>query len=202
MAAAGSILGNAVQRLEDPTLLTGAGKYLDDMAPSGALHVAFVRSSQAYAKVIGVDISEAQAMPGVKAVYHARGDDLGIPSFQGFPMMPPVLNRPVFANDVVRFVGDIVAAVVATSKAAGDRRCRGGDRRLRADAGDRHPRTGSDARCGDPVPRARVERVLRHRARCRRRPVRGRRRDRRGHHGQSAIGRCSDGEQRDPRRAR
>jgi carbon-monoxide dehydrogenase large subunit len=117
MAAAGSILGNAVQRLEDPTLLTGAGKYLDDMAPSGVLHVAFVRSSQAYAKVIGVDISEAQAMPGVKAVYHARGDDLGIPSFQGFPMMPPVLNRPVFANEVVRFVGDIVAAVVATSKA-------------------------------------------------------------------------------------
>src|SRR4029077_8587457 len=106
------------QRLEDPTLLTGAGKYLDDMAPAGTLHVAFVRSNQAYAKVLGVDISQAQTMPGVKAVYHARGDDLGIPTFQGFPMMPPTLNRPVFANDVVRFVGDIVAAVVATSKAA------------------------------------------------------------------------------------
>jgi aerobic carbon-monoxide dehydrogenase large subunit len=117
MAAAGSILGNAVQRLEDPTLLTGAGKYVDDMAPVGTLHLAFVRSTQAYAKVVGVDVAEAEAMPGVKAVYHARGDDLGIPSFQGFPMMPPTLNRPVFANDVVRFVGDIVAAVVATSKA-------------------------------------------------------------------------------------
>ena len=81
------------------------------------LHVAFVRSNQAYANVVAVDISEAQAMPGVKAVYHARGDDLGIPSFQGFPMMPPMLNRPIFANEVVRFVGDIVAAVVATSKA-------------------------------------------------------------------------------------
>ncbi len=117
MAAAGSILGNAVQRLEDPTLLTGAGKYLDDMAPVGTLHVAFVRSTQAYAKVVGVDIADAEAMPGVKAVYHARGDDLGLPSFQGFAMMPPTLNRPVFANDIVRFVGDIVAAVVATSKA-------------------------------------------------------------------------------------
>ena len=118
MADAGSILGNAVRRLEDPTLLTGEGKYLDDMAPAGTLHLAFVRSTQAYANVTGVDVSEAEAMPGVRAVYHARGDGLGLPSFQGFPMMPPELNRPVFANDVVRFVGDIVAAVVATSKAA------------------------------------------------------------------------------------
>ncbi|HEY7625819.1 MAG TPA: molybdopterin cofactor-binding domain-containing protein, partial [Ilumatobacteraceae bacterium] len=117
MAAAGSILGNAVQRLEDPTLLTGAGKYLDDMAPAGTLHLAFVRSTQAHAKVLSVDTSEAESMPGVKAVYHARGNDLGLPSFQGFPMLPPALNRPIFANDVVRFVGDIVAAVVATSKA-------------------------------------------------------------------------------------
>ena len=117
MAAAGSILGNAVQRLEDPTLLTGSGKYLDDMAPVGTLHVTFVRSTQAYAKVLSVDVSAAEAMPGVKAVYHA-GNDLGLPSFQGFPMMPATLNRPIFAKDVVRFVGDIVAAVVATSKSA------------------------------------------------------------------------------------
>jgi aerobic carbon-monoxide dehydrogenase large subunit len=116
MATAGSILGNSVQRLEDPTLLTGAGKYVDDMAPDGTLYVAFVRSTQAYAKVLGVDIADAEAMPGVKAIYHARGDDLGLPSFQGFPMMPETVNRPIFANEVVRFVGDIVAAVVATSK--------------------------------------------------------------------------------------
>ncbi len=118
MAAAGSILGNAVQRLEDPTLLTGAGKYLDDLAPVGTLHVAFVRSNQAYAKVLAVDVSDATAMPGVKAVYHARGDDLGMPTLQGFPMLPATLNRPIFANDIVRFVGDVIAAVVATSKAA------------------------------------------------------------------------------------
>src|SRR3954463_15849369 len=86
MAAAGSILGNAVQRLEDPTLLTGAGKYLDDMSPTGTLHVAFARSNQGDANVLSVDVSEAESMPGVKAVYHARGNDLGMPSFQGFPM--------------------------------------------------------------------------------------------------------------------
>ena len=117
MAAAGSILGNAVQRMEDPTLLTGSGKYVDDMAPAGTLHVSFVRSTQAHAKLLNVDVSAALAMPGVKAVYHA-GNDLGLPSFQGFPMMPPTLNRPIFAKDVVRFVGDIIAAVVATSKSA------------------------------------------------------------------------------------
>ena len=83
MAAAGSILGNAVQRLEDPTLLTGAGKYLDDMAPAGTLHVAFVRSTSGPRQtVVGVDVSEAESMPGVKAVYHARGNDLGLPTFQ------------------------------------------------------------------------------------------------------------------------
>ena len=37
---------------------------------------------------MGVDVSDAETMPGVKAVYHARGDDLGMPTFQGFPMMP------------------------------------------------------------------------------------------------------------------
>jgi carbon-monoxide dehydrogenase large subunit len=56
-------------------------------------------------------------MPGVLAVYHAAGDDLGVPGLQGFAMMPPTLNRPVFASDTVRFVGDIVAAVVAETTA-------------------------------------------------------------------------------------
>ena len=114
--AAGSILGNAVQRLEDPTLLTGSGKYLDDMAPTGVLHVAFVRSTMAHAEVTAVDVHAAESMPGVVAVYHARGNDLGLAAHQGFAMMPPLFNRPVFATDRVRFVGDIVAAVVAETK--------------------------------------------------------------------------------------
>ena len=49
MPASGSILGNAVLRLEDPALLTGAGKYVDDLVETGALHVAFVRSTVAHA---------------------------------------------------------------------------------------------------------------------------------------------------------
>ena len=117
MATSGSILGNAVRRLEDPTLLTGGGKYVDDLVEPNMAHVAFVRSTVAHATVASVDVSEATSMPGVIAVYHAGGDDLGLPSLQGFPMMPPTLNRPVFAADTVRFVGDIVAAVVAETRA-------------------------------------------------------------------------------------
>jgi aerobic carbon-monoxide dehydrogenase large subunit len=115
MATSGSILGNSVLRLEDPTLLTGEGKYVDDMVEPGMLHVSFVRSSIAHGTVTSVDISEALTMPGVKAVYHA-GNSMGLESVQMFAMMPPVLNRPVFAT-TVRFVGDIVAAVVAETKA-------------------------------------------------------------------------------------
>ena len=74
-------------------------------------------------------------MPGVVAVYHAGGDDLGLASLQQFPMMPESLNRPIFATGKVRFVGDIVAAVVAETRAQADRRRRARHRRLRAAAG-------------------------------------------------------------------
>jgi carbon-monoxide dehydrogenase large subunit len=117
MAASGSILGNAVKRLEDPTLLTGDGKYVDDLVETGTLHVAFVRSTVAHGRLLSVDDSDAASMPGVVGVYRAGGDDLGLPSMQQFPMMPETLNRPIFATDKVRFVGDIVAAIVAESRA-------------------------------------------------------------------------------------
>jgi aerobic carbon-monoxide dehydrogenase large subunit len=112
MAKAGSILGNAVVRLEDPALLTGAGKYLDDLDPPGAARIVFVRSSNAHGALRSVDVEAARAMPGVLAVYHGAGDDLGLAPFQSFPMVSESFNRPVFARDRVRFVGDIVAAIV------------------------------------------------------------------------------------------
>jgi aerobic carbon-monoxide dehydrogenase large subunit len=116
MAGSGSILGNPVVRLEDPTLLTGEGKYVDDLVEPGMLYVALVRSSVAHGTLNSVDVSAAASMPGVVAVYHA-GDDLGIPAMQGFAMLPPTFNRPIFASERVRFVGDVVAAVVAESQA-------------------------------------------------------------------------------------
>ena len=119
MAGSGSILGNEVLRLEDPTLLTGEGKYVDDLVETGMLYVALVRSHVAHGTVSSVDISDASSMPGVIAVFHA-GNDLGLPAMQGFAMLPPDYNRPIFASERVRFVGDVIAAVIAESQAQAD----------------------------------------------------------------------------------
>ena len=115
MASSGSILGNSVLRREDPELLVGTGKYTDDLQVTDALHIHFVRSNVAHGNLRSVDTSGALAMPGVVAVY--SGTDLGLADFQGFPMLSPLLNRPVFARGKVRFVGDVVAAIVAETKA-------------------------------------------------------------------------------------
>ena len=120
MAGSGSILGNAVLRVEDPTLLTGQGKYVDDLVETGMLHLALVRSSVAHGTIDSVDLGDAASMPGVVGVFHAGGNDLGMPAMQGFAMLPPDFNRPIFASDRVRHVGDIIAAVVADSRAHAD----------------------------------------------------------------------------------
>ncbi len=107
----GSILGNPVRRTEDPRILRGDAGYFDDLEVEGLLHVTFVRSTMAHARIESVDTAEAASMPGVVAVYAA--DDLDLEPLQGFAMVPAALSRPPLARGVVRFVGDIVAAVVA-----------------------------------------------------------------------------------------
>ncbi len=114
MATAGSILGNSVLRKEDPNLLTGQGDYFDDIKVAGTLAIHFVRSNVAHGILKSVDISQATSMPGVVAIYTA--DNLELPSFQAFPLIPAELNRPMLAKGKVRFVGDIVAAIVAETK--------------------------------------------------------------------------------------
>ena len=109
----GSILGNAVLRREDPTLLQGTELYLDDIAAEGTVHVHFVRSTIAHATIAELDISDAEGMPGVVGVYAASNTE--------FPDMPfgfghPAFSRPLFAKERVRQVGDIVAAVVAETR--------------------------------------------------------------------------------------
>ncbi len=111
----GSILGNAVLRKEDPGLLVGDRKYSGDLDAPGALHVHFVRSPFAHATLGNIDSSAAAGMPGVKAVYTA--DSFELPPFLGFPMMPPETARPMLATGKVRYVGDIVAMVIAESLA-------------------------------------------------------------------------------------
>ena len=115
MTTSGSILGNAVLRREDPTILRGDAKYYDDLAFERLAHVVFVRSTIAHATVTAIDTSEAESMPGVLAVH--TGHTLAMDPIQGFVMLPPVFNRPPLATDRVRFVGDIVAVVVAETRA-------------------------------------------------------------------------------------
>jgi carbon-monoxide dehydrogenase large subunit len=110
----GSILGNPVRRVEDPRILSGEAKYFDDLAPQGCAHIVYIRSTVAHATVTSIDTSEATGMPGVLAVY--TKDNLELAPVQGFVMLPPVFNRPPLADGIVRFVGDIVAAVVAETR--------------------------------------------------------------------------------------
>jgi carbon-monoxide dehydrogenase large subunit len=115
MSPSGSILGHAVLRREDPKILEGEARYFDDLSIDGLLHVVFVRSTIAHAEILSVDTSEATGLPGVVSVY--SGDDLDLAPIQGFVMLPPVFARPPFAKERVRFVGDIVAAVIAETRA-------------------------------------------------------------------------------------
>ena len=112
----GSILGHAVRRREDPRLITGAGRYVDNLRPEQCLHLAFVRSALAHATIRAVDIAAAAAAPGVVAVFTAA--DLGLPARVGFQTVPEAFARPPLAVGRVRFVGEPVALVVADSPQA------------------------------------------------------------------------------------
>jgi carbon-monoxide dehydrogenase large subunit len=111
----GSILGTAVRRVEDPELLTGRGTFVDNLPIGGVLHLVFVRSSVAHARVASIDTAEAERMPGVVAVFTAA--TLPMEPHFGFAVLNPAAGRPPLATDKVRFVGDCVAAVVAETKA-------------------------------------------------------------------------------------
>jgi carbon-monoxide dehydrogenase large subunit len=110
----GSLLGNAVPRLEDPDLLSGRAAYVDDLPLDGALHLAFVRAPLAHAVVRSIDASEAAAMPGVVAVFSAA--DLDLPAVPAFMRLHELCSRPALARATVNFVGEPVAVVVAATK--------------------------------------------------------------------------------------
>ncbi len=111
----GSILGSAVRRREDPRLVTGTGRYVDDVQVDGCLHAAFVRSPVAHAKLGAIDSEAAGSAPGVVAVFTAA--DLGLRPRLAFGVIAEALARPPLAVDRVRFVGEPLAVVIAASRA-------------------------------------------------------------------------------------
>ena len=106
-------LSGVVRRREDPRLITGHGTYTGDVAREGWLRAAFVRSTHAHARIVSIDRETAASMPGVVGVFVAA--DLGLK-----PQEAPAMDRfarPPLAAEVVRFVGDAIAVVVAETRA-------------------------------------------------------------------------------------
>src|SRR5258708_32658867 len=113
--------GARVTRLEDPALLSGRGRFVDDVKLSGVLHACFVRSPYAHARVHGIDAKAALAMPGVHAVIAAN--DLPDPmSRQAMPMLLPnpsisaLCTQHALARAEVYYVGQPVAVVIADTR--------------------------------------------------------------------------------------
>jgi CO/xanthine dehydrogenase Mo-binding subunit len=107
-------IGKSLKRVEDPRLLTGQGRYIDDIDLPNMLHAAVLRSPHAHARIISIDVSAAAALPGVVAVL--SGEDIAastgpLPCFAN----PPVEQRCV-AVGRVRHVGEPVAVAVAESR--------------------------------------------------------------------------------------
>lgn len=111
----GSILGAAVKRVEDPRFITGVGRYLGDMPAEGALWAVMVRSTVPHGLLTALDTSEAEAMPGVVGVYTAADFDKAAMPIAA-PDATDETRRPLLASERVRFVGDLVAVVVAATE--------------------------------------------------------------------------------------
>ena len=122
-----SLIGAHVKRKEDPRLIVGRGSYVGDMKLAGMQYVAFVRTPYPHATVTGIDASAALAMAGVTAV--VSGQDIAklcgpMPigaSGEGSSELDGLAKRPhshyPISFGTVRYVGQIVAAVIATSAA-------------------------------------------------------------------------------------
>src|SRR4051812_1041524 len=108
-----TVRGTPVVRREDHALLTTGGLFVADRRLAGALHVAYVTSTAAHARLRSVDVSAARAARGVVDVVVAADlDGLG-PEPLANPQLDAAMRRPLLATDRVRFVGEPIAAVVA-----------------------------------------------------------------------------------------
>ena len=117
-ASAGGV-GQARLRVEDRALLTGQGRFTDDIRIEGCLHAAFVRSPEAHGRIARIETAEAAALPGVAAIF--TGADLAsLGPTSVNPLMPEIRPLPpaALAMDVVTSVGAPVALVVAETAAA------------------------------------------------------------------------------------
>ncbi len=117
-----TIMGTPRLRKEDPKLLTGEGKFVDDIHAPGELWMGMVRSPYAHAKIVSVDTAEAAAHSGVHAVYSGKDlEEMGLwiaPLPCVWPVTDDMLNPPhvPVVTEEANFVGEIVAVVLADSR--------------------------------------------------------------------------------------
>lgn len=113
--------GPPAKRIEDPPLLRGTGRYVDDVPLPSALHAVFVRSPHAHARILSIDAGRARALPGVAAVFDADGIAKGLTGVRlplGYPSesLPPDITPFVLAATETCFVGEALAMIVAESR--------------------------------------------------------------------------------------
>jgi carbon-monoxide dehydrogenase large subunit len=111
-----NLVGQRIRRREDPRLVTGRGQFVDDLRLPDALHATFVRSPWAHARITGIDTSEASQLEGVQ-VFTAEELALGKDAPPPFLQLDEEWHRPYLASDKVRFAGEIVAVVLAGTRA-------------------------------------------------------------------------------------
>lgn len=120
MSARKPLVGRPVERVEDPRLLRGQGRYTDDIHREGILHAAIFRSSVAHGRILGIDAAEARELPGVHCILTADEFDGPVPRIpiRLFPnARMDTFRQPVIATGRVRYVGEALAIVVADSPA-------------------------------------------------------------------------------------
>jgi aerobic carbon-monoxide dehydrogenase large subunit len=125
----GGYIGAPIPRREDARLLTGRGTFVDDLEMPGVAHAAMLRSRHAHARVRRIDTTAARALPGVLAIVTAADvDDIQKPWPARMPSPVPGTSvrhgvRHTLPRDKVRYAGEVVAAVVAESRALAEDAC-------------------------------------------------------------------------------
>ncbi len=108
------LIGKSLPRKDGPDKTTGKARYTADMQLPGMLIGGILRSPHSHAKIVNIDTARAEKLPGVKAIITGK-DTRGIKhGFVETPRYPPDQN--ILADDVVRHVGEEVAAVAATDR--------------------------------------------------------------------------------------
>ena len=111
------VFGASVRRVEDPRLIRGAGRYVDDVQPADCLHAVFARSHLAHATIARLDLEAAKNAPGVVAAWSAADfEDLEPLEIEAPVDNTPLPARRVLAAGRTRYVGEAVAMLVAESR--------------------------------------------------------------------------------------